>query len=331
MTSKKCERIYRLRYRNNSRCTRRQYEGFTLIELSIVLIIIGLIVGGVLIGRVLISAAAVRAQISQIEKYQQAVNAFISKYGYLPGDIPDPEATKFGFIARGSGAGQGDGDGIISGHCASCGTSVQGEWMQGGNEPGVFWVDLSTAKLIGSSFSAANETTLPAATVTFSTTPSVRAYIPEAAIGNGNYVYVYSGGTSQVTSDGNNYYGISNVSSIVHAAGGDSIASDPGMKVADAKAIDDKIDDGFPQSGRVQAFYMDVNVSWSPGAVGWAGGGHGSYGASTGSTNFAPTTVATSASSTTCYDNGGVSGSMRYSITTNNGMGVNCALSIKFQ
>jgi prepilin-type N-terminal cleavage/methylation domain-containing protein len=44
----------------NKRC------GFTLIELSIVLVIIGLIVGGVLAGQSLINAAAVRAQISQI-------------------------------------------------------------------------------------------------------------------------------------------------------------------------------------------------------------------------------------------------------------------------
>ena len=38
--------------------------GFTLIELSIVLVIIGLLVGGVLVGQDLIRAAGVRAQIS---------------------------------------------------------------------------------------------------------------------------------------------------------------------------------------------------------------------------------------------------------------------------
>ena len=80
--------------------------GFTLIEMSIVLVIIGLIVGGVLVGQDLIRAAAVRAQVSQMEKYNSAVNTFREKTGYLPGDIPDPTASEFGFQARGPWAGR---------------------------------------------------------------------------------------------------------------------------------------------------------------------------------------------------------------------------------
>ncbi|MGH9519815.1 MAG: type II secretion system protein, partial [Terriglobales bacterium] len=71
-------------------------RGFTLIEMAIVLVIIGLIVGSVLAGQDLIRAAEVRATISQIEKYQTAVNTFYGKYGALPGDIKDPEASMFG-------------------------------------------------------------------------------------------------------------------------------------------------------------------------------------------------------------------------------------------
>lgn len=48
--------------------------GFTLVELSIVLVIIGLVVDGVLVGQDLFCAAAVRATISQIEKYNTAAN-----------------------------------------------------------------------------------------------------------------------------------------------------------------------------------------------------------------------------------------------------------------
>ena len=90
-------------------------HGFTLIELSIVLVIIGLVTGSVLVGRDLIRASEVRAQITQIEKYQTAVNTFKGKYGYLPGDIPDPAASDYGFIARGQYPGEGDGDGYVEG------------------------------------------------------------------------------------------------------------------------------------------------------------------------------------------------------------------------
>src|SRR3954463_15618522 len=61
--------------------------GFTLIELSIVLVIIGLIVGGILVGQDLIKAAEIRATVGQIEKYNSAVNTFRTKYNGIPGDL----------------------------------------------------------------------------------------------------------------------------------------------------------------------------------------------------------------------------------------------------
>ena len=100
--------------------------GFTLVELSIVLVIIGLIIGGVLVGRDLISAAGVRAQVSQIEKFNTAVNTFSGKYGYLPGDISAASATRFGFAPRGSYAGEGDGNSVIDGITADAPGSNNG-------------------------------------------------------------------------------------------------------------------------------------------------------------------------------------------------------------
>ena len=75
-------------------------RAFTLIELSIVLVVVALIIGGVLVGQDLIRAAGVRSQITQIEKYQTAANTFRGKYGALPGDMNAATASQFGFPAR---------------------------------------------------------------------------------------------------------------------------------------------------------------------------------------------------------------------------------------
>ena len=66
---------------------KQREAGFTLIELSIVLIIIGLIVVGVLVGQDLIDAAKMRAQIQQIQQYDTLVSTFRTKYDGLPGDL----------------------------------------------------------------------------------------------------------------------------------------------------------------------------------------------------------------------------------------------------
>jgi prepilin-type N-terminal cleavage/methylation domain-containing protein len=62
-------------------------NGFTLIELSIVLVIIGLIIGGVTVGQDLIRSAELQSFVSNINQYKVAVNTFKLKYNALPGDI----------------------------------------------------------------------------------------------------------------------------------------------------------------------------------------------------------------------------------------------------
>ena len=67
-------------------------KAFTLIELSVVLVIIGLIVGGVLVGQDLIHAATIRATITQKERFSTAANTFRTKFGDVPGSLVNPTA-----------------------------------------------------------------------------------------------------------------------------------------------------------------------------------------------------------------------------------------------
>jgi len=61
-------------------------KGFSLIELSIVLIIIGLLVSGITGGASLINSARVRATMGEVTSYRIAVNTYYSAKDYYPGD-----------------------------------------------------------------------------------------------------------------------------------------------------------------------------------------------------------------------------------------------------
>lgn len=61
-------------------------DGFTLVELSIVLVIIGLLIGGILVGQSLIDSAQMNQAIRQIQQYDIAVSNFRERFRQLPGD-----------------------------------------------------------------------------------------------------------------------------------------------------------------------------------------------------------------------------------------------------
>lgn len=68
-------------------------NGFTLVEMAIVLVVIGLLVGGILTARNLIRAAELNSLIFQVQKMQMAIKLFKERFKYMPGDLP--MATKY--------------------------------------------------------------------------------------------------------------------------------------------------------------------------------------------------------------------------------------------
>lgn len=77
-------------------------SGFTLIEMSIVIVIIGLIVGGVLVAQDLIKAAKWKKIHSQLQEYETAAMTFKLKYDKLPGDM-NTASNFFGTYCQKSG------------------------------------------------------------------------------------------------------------------------------------------------------------------------------------------------------------------------------------
>ncbi len=276
-------------------------SGFTFIELSIVLVIIGLIVGGILVGRDLISAAEVRSQISQIEKYNSAVNTFRAKFNAIPGDMPPSIANQFGFSTGASCSGtlaRRDGDGLLHGWASFFLDQTFGE-------TGLFWVDISSpvaGSLIDGRFPNSGADAVDCATWAYGLTlvpgtTYIGDYLPVGKIGHGTFLYVYE-------NNGYNWYGLSAVTS-TFSTGSGRLFSNPTIPVIQSYNIDKKIDDGLPTTGVVVAAYINDHVS------------------------VQQANAQTTDTTTSCYN----TSSNVYSIgsAANYGNGGNCALSFRFQ
>ncbi|MFO1241948.1 MAG: DUF4169 family protein [Rickettsiales bacterium] len=98
----------------HKRDTKEDHEAFTLLEISIVLVVIALVVGGVFAGRNLIKAAEVRSVAAEMENYKTTILIFRDKYMALPGDMRN--ATQLW--------GRADGGTPVTQNCASPDTDI---------------------------------------------------------------------------------------------------------------------------------------------------------------------------------------------------------------
>ena len=213
--------------------TLRREEGFTLVELAIVMIIIGLLIGGILKGQELITNARVTSTASQLEGLSAAYNSFRDQFNALPGDM----RTATGAAGRIQNCGtavlscnNGDGNGVIGVRVgAAAAPAANGRAGEGAN----FFGQLLAANFI-TGMDGTNQVAFGNA-------------FPTAPIGGG-----FTVGDNRTGQIGFNVNELRQAPYLVLNGTTDAVAGNSGVLTPQqAATIDRRLDDGVPSSGSI--------------------------------------------------------------------------------
>jgi prepilin-type N-terminal cleavage/methylation domain-containing protein len=120
--------------------TRKSQQGFTLVEIAVVLVIIGLLLGGVLKGQELINSAKAKSLVQEFRAVSTMVYSYQDRFRFLPGD--DPSVANHVNGTKASTSGQTQGNGRIEGAWDSSTTT---------DESYLFWQHVRLANLASGS------------------------------------------------------------------------------------------------------------------------------------------------------------------------------------
>ncbi len=200
----------------------RGEEGFTLVELAVVMIIIGLLVGGILKGQEMIANAQITSTVAQVKSIDAATSTFKDMFDAVPGDMLTPATRLPNCLAAPCNA-AGNGDNRLA----------NAPFAAVGGEAPQFFVHLSAADLLGGV-----STSLPAG--------QWGGIYPEANIEGGFIPGYWNGGLLGSNANAKRGHYLSMVFAVAVPAGASNT-----LTPAQAFRLDNKIDDGAGNSGSV--------------------------------------------------------------------------------
>ena len=219
-------------------------RGFSLVELSIVLVILGLLTGGILAGQSLIRASELRAVSGEYSRYVTAVSTFRDKYFALPGDMNN--ATSFwGTHPSGCPGPIGGSVGLRE----TCNGNGNGQVMEGpAGEHYLFWQHLANAGLIEGSYSGVSG----AADVNYHVITGLNT--PRSRLGNATWT------ARSLVISGNGFWfdGTYTNQFEFGVPTGNYWNQVPVFKPEELWNIDTKMDDGRPGLGKIMANNWDA-------------------------------------------------------------------------
>lgn len=210
-------------------------SAFSLIELSIVLIIIGLLIAGITGGASLIKSSELRSIMSEARSYAVSVNSFFTQYDRYPGDSD--------IAVGGNGKNVGDRDNTIE--YRNNATNNVAEGLDA-------WNDL---KDIGAIDLVLTLTTAEVGTGTaaFASVPAMIPVtnIPGSKIKGAGWAFDYAGSQNVVVITGST---TASKLTLISDATASNNAANGIITPGDALSIDTKIDDGKADSGSVRGY-----------------------------------------------------------------------------
>ncbi len=197
-------------------------QGFTLVEIAIVLVIIGLLLGGVLKGQELSNSAKAKSLVNDFRTISTAIYAYQDRFRFMPGDDPAANQHVGGDLAS-TPSTDPHGNGRIGGNWNSTTAT---------DEAFLVWQHLRLANLLTGT----------------TTTSDTANYFPRNA-DNGRIGIT---GTAPITPATNASGSPGTGSASLPMTGAFFICSD-GISARLARQVDSTMDDGNTQTGNVRA------------------------------------------------------------------------------